>query len=561
MKKITSRIRNYVLVLGIGLIGSWISYSLGDVQAQSPQLYLKTYEGNTIFTAYSENGVHPTLQVEVSDANGQLKTYESEEGRLTIPDTNEGTTITKAKLLGKTLFLDQTTGEYLEEWEAGRDLILISSENPTLTIQGNLFDGEIVNNQDINFDTGVRTEGHRTIAANFIKVKPNTTYTLTRPVPSLNVGLRFYAQDQTFLFSKPFLSFNGQTQATFTTPEDCYYIKFIDEANTLDNNYFIEETDTRNMVTLTEDLTLRGIGSIRDEVDLLTGETKIRIGTTQLDGSEDDWVTIPAFSKTNVFRRPFSLAKNEIRDYETKVTNMLTDRLPIVKYNTYDEFNQQGITFSSLHNTNTYNDTAFYINLNSSNDVPAFKQWLKEHPVTVHFELKVPAQKQIKLVSNRVALQEIQMNGEILPSILSIHLPTTRLTFKLDPNQPEGQQFIAPTFSITNESQMPLTLTVKEFKQLTNQMRDVRPEEHSNWENLTREQSTDIALALVTAPSECWLTRREESHYVLDSAPSTLGIIKGKSSVELTFLAHHGRALSKHLAPQYRLILVFDFKK
>lgn len=95
--------------------------------------HLGTFEGSTTFTTSSSNGINPGLFIEVRDVDGDLKQYTSEEGVITVENTKEGAYVTQAKLLGKTKYVDQTTDEVLDEWESGRDLELVSVENPVLT--------------------------------------------------------------------------------------------------------------------------------------------------------------------------------------------------------------------------------------------------------------------------------------------------------------------------------------------------------------------------------------------------------------------------------------------
>lgn len=104
-----------------------------------------------------------------------------------------------------------------------------------------------------------------------------------------------------------------------------------------------------------------------------------------------------------------------------------------------------------------------------------------------------------------------------------VNVPSEALTFTLDPNQETGQQFIAPEFEVTNESNAPLNLTLKTFEQTTDVFHDVLPSEYGSWDDLTKEQSKDIALGLIAQPSNDWLTRIEKTHYVSETNNNLLG--------------------------------------
>lgn len=152
----------------------------------------------------------------------------------------------------------------------------------------------------------------------------------------------------------------------------------------------------------------------------------------------------------------------------------------------------------------------------------------------------------------------LQIEGEIKPLLTSITVPSKSLTFTLDPNQEAGQQFIAPEFEVTNGSNAPLKLTLKTFEQTSDMFNDVLPSKYSSWDDLTKEQSKDIALGLVTKPSTDWLSMVNEPHYVSETDNKLLGTIKPKRTVGFEFVAHHGQAFNETLNPSYRLTFIFD---
>ena len=168
-------------------------------------------------------------------------------------------------------------------------------------------------------------------------------------------------------------------------------------------------------------------------------------GEIILDGSEEDWVSILAFSKTNVFRKPLLVAKNTVTDYETVVNNFLVDKLPIVKYSTYDTTDAQTVSFSSLFNTSVYNGTAIYINRNSSSDLVSFKQWLSENPITVIYELATPIYEPLEVEPILNTYNDIThiSNNSIIPCNMKIKnsgynaiiKPSTLYTIALDTNK------------------------------------------------------------------------------------------------------------------------------
>lgn len=153
---------------------------------------------------------------------------------------------------------------------------------------------------------------------------------------------------------------------------------------------------------------------------------------------------------------------------------------------------------------------------------------------------------------------DISVKGTIAPTLGSITVPTDALTFTLNPNLERDQQFIAPDFSISNESLSPIGLELKSFEQVTNVLNDVLPDKYDSWEGLNRKQSQDIALALIPQVSDGWISLNEGSYYVANTSNAKLGQIKGNSTVDFKFSACHGQAFSEPLSPQYKLTFVFE---
>ena len=155
--------------------------------------------------------------------------------------------------------------------------------------------------------------------------------------------------------------------------------------------------------------------------------------------------------------------------------------------------------------------------------------------------------------------RDVYVNGVAKSLVCSVSVPTEDLTFILDPNQDERERFIAPTFSLINETPASIRVTLKSFEQETDVFRDVLPTEYTDWSQLNKNQSKDIALALVPIRSDGWLTVDETPRYVANHSSVVLGEIKAKSTVDLTFEALHGQAFIENLNSRYKLVFVFDF--
>ena len=135
-----------------------------------------------------------------------------------------------------------------------------------------------------------------------------------------------------------------------------------------------------NILTVNEDVTLRGIGEVKDELDLLTGELTHRIGEVVLDGSEDWQID----SDTNDYRLALSLKHN---GEMVKYSQSICDRYP---------------TKTSKQSDTTYNYVYIgsrSINLyeNPSMTLEEFKSKLKQNPMTFQYQFTTESIKTVDL--------------------------------------------------------------------------------------------------------------------------------------------------------------------
>ena len=165
-----------------------------------------------------------------------------------------------------------------------------------------------------------------------------------------------------------------------------------------------------------------------------------------------------------------------------------------------------------------------------------------------------------ELYASTASEKVIQVEGEVIPLIASITVPADTLSFVIDPNQEADQQFIAPEFSVTNDTYAPLKLEIKSFVQLTNAMNDVLPSEHSDWTTLGKLESNDIALAVTPKPGSGWKSLIEGERYVADKSNYELGVINPAETVEFEFTALHGPTIVKPIELDYTLGFVFNFE-
>lgn len=532
--------------------------------------HIGTFEGSTTFMTSSRNGINPGLFIEVMDENGNLTQYESEEGVITIPNTKEGAYVTQAKLLGKTKYVDEDTGEVLDQWESGRNLRLASVEGATLKTTGdNLWNdnwSKGLTQTNGSVLTGGTYDGFR-YNDDLIPVDGLRTIYLKHFCPQKETGQYFrvgqYDENKEWLNRPLTMVYDG----TFNVPKDCKYIRVhVDlrydgaSKNTDDTvptmlvvsprglseikNY---EPYQSNIITVNEEVELRGIGDVQDTLDLMTGEVTQHVGEIVLDGSEN-WMLTSNENDTTI-RFALSLP-NSIP------ATILCDTFKVE--HTYEK------EYECIQLTDN-KTLVLRISKNKATNLDELKSCLNSNPFTIQFLLSQNTVKTVDLNSTYtfppVTTQHINVNGNVSQTIASVNVPGDSLSFVLNPNESDEQQFIAPTLTLVNESLAPISVEVKTFEQVTNLFNDVLPEAYENWDGLNQTQSRDFALALEPIPSEGWVSLNEGPSYVANTINKKLGTIKGKRSVDFTFSALHGRAFAERLVPQYRLTFVFDFQQ
>ena len=179
-----------------------------------------------------------------------------------------------------------------------------------------------------------------------------------------------------------------------------------------------------NILTVNEDVTLRGIGDVKDELNLLTGEITQRIVEVVLDGSEDWFAEDDRFTLEGV-------------------ENFLPNRWSLLLSDKYP-------SYSSLHSITQYpsyimgngwaqgfhiRDVALFPN--PKNQLSEFKEYLSQNPVTVQYQSATESIKTVDLSDNHVYSYKgtthydcSSAEGSLVPT-LSVKVPTdTQLTIQ-----------------------------------------------------------------------------------------------------------------------------------
>lgn len=227
------------------------------------------------------------------------------------------------------------------------------------------------------------------------KLKKGTTLTLSTKdsVPSLGGNILFTDVKGN---EKWFSIDAGATKNTITLYEDVYQVNNV-LSGTIEYQLEIGSVATAyepyksSILSCNDDVTLRGIGDIKDELNLLTGELTERIGEIVLDGSEN-WIK-PSSQPTNTAR---FLLTDFPNNRDTKIKSNFK-----VKKNAMDD--EIGI----------WCDVNTVLNLDTSVDtVDSLKVFLSKNPIKLQYSL---ATESVKAVD----LDVVDQDGNTIPKIKS----------------------------------------------------------------------------------------------------------------------------------------------
>lgn len=281
-----------------------------------------------------------------------------------------------------------------------------SVKMPVLTTTGkNLFDGKLEYGA-YSSQAGEKIIDNNCIRnVNMIKVQKGSTIYKNKNVA---YRMREYREDGTFINTNQLFASSKLKLSDETAYISFYFLVRDDEDGINSKIILTPSIDTSyepyktNILTVNEDVTLRGVGEVRDELDLLTGEVTERIGEVVLDGSDS-------------FSYLFESNSNEM-------TTMV--HVPIPNTNrTFKFYNDKLVEKFIYENTSTTEGifsewNGLYIRLLNSKlqsaNIEGVKKYLQENPITVQYEL---AQESVKTVD----LTNQDQNGQNVKQLMSFN--------------------------------------------------------------------------------------------------------------------------------------------
>lgn len=232
---------------------------------------------------------------------------------------------------------------------------------------------------------------------NFIKVSSNTKYTIkfNNFNKLASIVVIYYDENRNFI-NRTINPANN----VLTTPSNCEFvvIRFYSnpkltgsiELYLTDNGY---EPHKSNILTCNEEVELRGIGDIKDELNLVTGELTQRVGSVTIDdsyswrlntGMNGEQETHLVFQSNYIF--------NDYK-YDASNSNITNDRFSLVGFGGNANKAGEWLTIGS--------NGLLYVKINKNkldtHDIDGFKKWLLQNPIIIQYELTTESVKTVDL--------------------------------------------------------------------------------------------------------------------------------------------------------------------
>jgi len=156
----------------------------------------------------------------------------------------------------------------------------------------------------------------------------------------------------------------------------------------------------------------------------------------------------------------------------------------------------------------------------------------------------------------------VPVNGTINALTISVTHPAS-VEYVINPALGIGSAFVAPDITITNNTQVPISVTVKSLASAaggTLQFADVANDAY-DWANLGLDDTKAyIAMGVKIAddPAGWEAGYNTETRYAVDTGDSMFGSLATGNTGHLTMVANHGYAFDQKYTAVHNLVLMFD---
>ena len=301
--------------------------------------------------------------------------------------------------------------EGMENWDIPYFTGMQSVKMPVLTTTGkNLFDGELeIGN--ISGTNGTNQTTDKMVRTTYIKVSPNVNFTVSIDGDYLIEKISEVDKNKSFVRNAPI---NTQTKTITLTGQThflrCVIRKTDSSTITVDevknSNLQLEISDRKttyepyksNILSTPEDLELRGIGDVKDELNVMTGELTQKFAMWRITAEGSHWSRnvdfIPAdgYSGFN-----FKISSEFTNEFLPKLGGLRISCTPFGNWAGHGSANE-GIDFHPNGNGKFVIESSKV----PVGDLEALRAWLRDNPVYICYELATPTIKTVDLSDNHV---------------------------------------------------------------------------------------------------------------------------------------------------------------
>ena len=187
-----------------------------------------------------------------------------------------------------------------------------------------------------------------------------------------------------------------------------------------------------NILTVNEEVELRGIGEVKDELNCLTGEVTERVGKIVLDGSQSFYSHSSSSSTTlmvTISDPSISFKQNTSLNESWNFSDVICDEMPIAetpKWEANEWERGYNIVLISSASPDTYNINSFVLAIRKSyfrvQTIQQFQAWLTQNPLTIQYKMY---KESIKTVDLMITNQNGESLSKISPIEGTMHLTTS----------------------------------------------------------------------------------------------------------------------------------------
>ncbi len=359
--------------------------------------------------------------------------------RIQLKGANSSTPSEVNNLIEYVLILEYQQG--MENWDIPYFEGMQSVKMPVLTTTGkNLFDIDTMVSKYATVENGVVIKtgyvGHTAEMLKITNLKIGKTYTLscdylydgTSNGSILVYCLTYDSGDYNSSKDNIKISVSNtkRINETFVAKKDVVYL-IGSVWQTYISNIQIEEGSTAtpyephksNILTVNEEVELRGVGDVKDELDCLTGEVKQRIGEIKTNNIINEITITKRYTDKLIIRLPLTL-KTTTYPSNLSCPYLLCDKLKTLSFkHAYTDNTEIGVY---VHDTNT--DYIYMCILNSnlvSNDLDGIKEYLKANPSTIQYKLLESTVKTVDLNVVNEKGEKVRIKAEDLLAVVFSH--------------------------------------------------------------------------------------------------------------------------------------------